>query len=90
MAKKIEKKSSKTQRSKIGSPFTIYWQTSNYYLLGIGIVLAIIGFILMSVNPWDSNYALVLSPIVLFLAYLIAFPLSMFFKKKEEDNQGSI
>lgn len=64
------------------SPFLNYWQKENYIFLAIGIVLLIIGYILMAQGEWDNPVALSVSPIVLLVAYLIFFPLSIFYKKK--------
>jgi len=85
MAKIEKKRSVKSVRKVLVSPFNIYWDSKNYILLAAGIVLGVIGFFLLTVKPWDSNAALFISPILLFLAYFLIFPLAIF-KGKKEDN----
>ena len=72
----------KNQKRKILSPFNNYWERSNYIILGVGIGIIILGFLLMAQSPWDNPVSLSISPIVLLIAYLIIFPLSILYKKK--------
>lgn len=85
MAKVVKKKSSKIVKKQSVSPFNIYWEKSHYYLFGLGILLVIIGFYVMSIGQWDSFESLVISPILLFLGYVVIFPLSILFKKKKSE-----
>lgn len=87
MATKIKKKTIKQTKKTSASPFNIYWEKKNYYLLALGLVITIIGFYFMNIGPWDSFSSLVLSPIILFIAYIIIFPLSIFLRKKSEKEQ---
>jgi ATP/ADP translocase len=92
MATRIKKKTVKQAKKVSVSPFNNYWNKTNYYLLGLGLVVTFIGFYAMSIGPWNSFSSLVLSPIILFIAYVIIFPLSIFVRKKSEkksteDNQ---
>ena len=65
-------------------------QTKKVSVSPLGILVTIIGFYVMSMGTWDSFTSLVLSPIILFIAYVIIFPLSIFFRKKsEEKNQDN-
>ena len=97
MAKKVIKKSfRKTKKTAAPvSPFSIYWAKQNYYFLFLGFAIIIIGFYLMSVGPWNSAAALVVSPILLIIGYLLIFPASILYKKRtkkdtsQEDNIGS-
>ena len=90
MATKTKKRTIKQTKKVSVSPFSIYWNKMNYYLLALGILVTIIGFYVMSMGTWDSFTSLVLSPIILFIAYVIIFPLSIFFRKKsEEKNQDN-
>ena len=92
MATKIKKRTIKQTKKVSVSPFNNYWNKTNYYMLGLGLVVTLIGFYVMSIGPWNSFSSLVLSPIILFIAYVIIFPLSIFIRKKSEkenpqDNQ---
>jgi len=64
------------------SPFANYWEKENYIFLAIGIISLIVGYTLMGQGEWDNSVSLSVSPIILLLAYLVFFPLSVFYKKK--------
>jgi len=81
---KIKRKIKSTKVS-LTSPFKDYWKRENIIFLSIGILLLVLGYYLMSIDPWDNPIALTLSPIVLLTAYLIFFPLSIFYKKKSDN-----
>ena len=81
---KLRKKAKITKVSLI-SPFKDYWGKENLVFLIIGIIFLVAGYVLMSTDPWDSTIALTFSPIVLLIAYLVFFPLSIFYKKKSEN-----
>jgi hypothetical protein len=90
MATKIKKRAIKQTKKTSVSPFNIYWEKKNYYLLFLGVLVTIIGFYFMSVGTWNSFSSLIISPILLFIAYIIIFPLSMFLRKKSEKTQTPI
>jgi len=87
MATKIKKRTIKQTKKSSVSPFNIYWEKKNYYLLILGLLVTIIGFYFMTIGPWNSFSSLVISPILLFIAYIIIFPLSIFLRKKTEKAQ---
>lgn len=87
MATKLKKKTVKQTKKSSVSPFNIYWSKKNYLLLALGVVATIIGFYFMSIGPWNSFSSLVISPIILFIAYIIIFPLSIFSRNKSEKEQ---
>ena len=89
MATKIKKRTIKQTRKTSVSPFNIYWEKKNYYLLALGLIVTIVGFYFMTIGPWDSFSSLVISPILLFIAYVIIFPLSISLRKKSEKEQAS-
>jgi FtsH-binding integral membrane protein len=84
MATRIKKRTIKQTKKTSVSPFNIYWEKKNYYLLALGLLVTIAGFYFMTIGPWDSFSSLVISPILLFIAYVIIFPLSIFLRKKSE------
>ncbi len=53
----------------------------------IGTMVIVIGFILLSVGPWDNPVSLSIAPIGLILGYLVIFPMAIFIgsKQAEED-----
>jgi len=82
---KIKKKIKSTSHS----PFKDYWEQKNYILIGIGLLVLIIGYVIMAQGSWDNPFSLNYSPIVLLIAYLIIFPLAILYKKKK-NNQSDI
>jgi hypothetical protein len=90
MATKTKKKNVKTAVKSLPSPFNMYWEKTNFLLFGLGVVLIIFGFYLLGQGEWDSSTSLVISPILLFLGFVVVFPASIFYRKKSEvesDNQ---
>jgi hypothetical protein len=85
MAKKIQKRKTKIQKKNVESPFKIYWSKENYILLLAGFLSILIGFYFMAQGSWDSTSSLIISPIFLFLGYILIFPASIFFRKKREE-----
>ncbi|AFN75022.1 hypothetical protein MROS_1788 [Melioribacter roseus P3M-2] len=77
------KRPSKTAFKKFESPFKDYWTKQNFIFLGIGLLLIIAGYYLMSISPWDNPTALNFSPIVLLIAYAVVIPISILYKKKK-------
>ena len=86
MAKAVKKRTVKTTKKTFVSPFSIYWDKTNYILLFAGILFVIVGFYVMSIGNWDSTASLVVSPIILFIGYVIIFPLSILFRKKGSED----
>ncbi|MGQ9799429.1 MAG: hypothetical protein ACUVRG_09065 [Ignavibacterium sp.] len=86
---KVKKRAATKSARKLPSPFNIYWGKINYLLLIIGIVVTIIGYYLMSIGPWNSNESLVYSPIILFIAYVIIFPLAIVYRRKKQENTNT-
>ena len=82
MPKKPKKRQSHSSKKVFTSPFNIYWEKNNYYLLYTGIGIIILGFYLMSIGPWNSFTSLVISPIVLVIGYIFVIPASIFYRKK--------
>lgn len=88
MAQKIKKKISASKKS-LTSPFNIYWDKKNYIFLLAGFILLITGYYVMSIGSWDSTESLIISPIILVIAYILIFPMAIFSKKKEAVSKNS-
>ena len=84
MAKKIQKRKTRGQKKSLESPFSIYWVKENYIFLLTGFVFLVAGFYCLGVGPWNSSISLVAAPILLIIAYVVIFPLSIFYRKKKE------
>ena len=78
----------KVKKSSV-SPFNIYWDKKNYMLLFIGIGVIVIGYVFMSMGPWNSFSSLFISPILLVIGYVLILPASiLYMKKKKADKFG--
>lgn len=88
---KIRKKGKQLKKGQ-SSPFSDYWTNTHYLLLGFGLLIVVFGFILMTAGPYDNPTSLTLSPIVLLVAYIIIFPISIFYKRKKNkrDNVDNV
>ncbi|MDP2363388.1 MAG: hypothetical protein Q8M94_06415 [Ignavibacteria bacterium] len=82
MAVKTKKKNVKTSAKSLPSPFSIYWEKTNYLLFGLGMFLIILGFYFMGQGEWDSSSSLVISPILLFLGFVVVMPASILYRKR--------
>ena len=49
---------------------------------GLGVFVLIIGFILLSIGPWDSFWSRTLAPVVLVFGYLVVIPVAILYGKK--------
>ena len=83
MAVKTKKKNVKASVKSLPSPFNIYWEKTNYLLFGFGVILIVLGFYFMSLGEWNSSSSLVISPILLFLGFVVVMPASILYRKKE-------
>jgi hypothetical protein len=84
MAVKTKKKNVKAGAKSLPSPFNIYWEKTNYLLFGLGMLLIILGFYFMSLGEWNSSSSLVISPILLFLGFVVVIPASILYRRKGE------
>ncbi|MBZ0200644.1 MAG: DUF3098 domain-containing protein [Ignavibacteriaceae bacterium] len=84
MAKIVKKKNIKAVKKSVVSPFQIYWEKKNYIFLFAGMALLVLGFYFMSLGNWDSTASLVISPLILGVAYILIFPASILYRKKVE------
>lgn len=77
-----DKKSQRKKFLKPSSKWSIPVRKKNFSIFAIGIVLLIVGFYLMTIKPWDSVFALIISPLILLVAYFIIFPLGILLDKE--------
>jgi len=87
MAKTVKRKPLRTTKKIFDSPFSIYWRKENYLILITGAVLLIIGYFVMSIDPWNSTPAIVISPIILLIVYIFIVPLAILYKKKGKEDK---
>ncbi len=80
----------RSQKKILQSPFKDYWTKENYYILGFGFLLLIIGNILLAQSPYDNPISLSVAPIVLLIAYLIVFPFAILYKKNKNTSSENV
>ncbi len=90
MAKAAAKRNLKKSKVSKVSPFNAYWEKTNYYILFAGIAVLILGYIFMSMGPWNSFTSLDISPILLVIGYLIILPLAILYKKRNGNSTAEI
>lgn len=78
-----EKKTQKKKQIKF-QRWSIPFERPNFIFMGIGIFILVLGFYVMTFKPWDSIYALVISPIILAIGYFVIFPLGILRKSHKE------
>jgi hypothetical protein len=57
----------------------------NLYILGIGLAVLVIGYILMAQPPVNGFMSKTLAPIVVLLAYVIIIPYAILYGRKKEN-----
>ena len=56
----------------------------NFYIFIGGLLILILGFILLSVGPWDNPVSRSLAPITLLIAYIVVFPIAIFYQSTKK------
>ena len=55
---------------------------TNYAIFGIGIIVIIIGYLIISFNEVNSVASTKIGPVMLFLGYCVIIPISIIYSKK--------
>ena len=71
----------KSKKAKVAL-FRISLTSKNYMIIGLGILLIVIGYILMGISSVDGFIPTVLSPILLVAGYCVAIPFGILYKDK--------
>ncbi len=80
--KKLQKQ--RFQKEKVH--WSIPLSRKNFIIFAAGLFLLMVGFYIMTIPPWDSAYALVISPLILILAYFVIFPIGIL-KRNSKKNK---
>ncbi len=54
------------------------------FLYALGFVVCIIGYLLLSVGPWDNPISRTIAPLVLLVAYVVIFPMAIMKKSNKK------
>tara|TARA_A100001015_G_C14806860_1_gene639245 strand:- start:33 stop:287 length:255 start_codon:yes stop_codon:yes gene_type:complete len=66
-------------------PNTWVFTNTNYLIFLIGLLSIFAGYIIMANGEVYSNQSLTISPLMLFVGYIILIPFALLYKKKEKD-----
>ncbi len=79
-------KSKKQQTSKFSKKkeFSFPLERENFIIIGLGVLLLVIGYILMSQNSVDGFMPTVVAPILLVAGYCVVIPYGILKKPKSE------
>jgi hypothetical protein len=80
MAKVVKTKS--TRRQKQNDVFPL--DRENFIILGIGVLVIVIGYILLSGDTVESFRQLTVAPIFLLIGYCVIIPIGLMFRKKKK------
>lgn len=79
----------KSKRAKKIEHLHINLTNKNYMIIGLGIAVIVIGYILMSANSVDGFMPTVVAPILLCIGYLVIVPAGILFTDKVADETSS-
>ena len=57
----------------------------NVQLYIVGLVVLVIGYITLSIGPWDNPLSRSVAPLILLLAYMVIFPFAVMVKDKKAE-----
>ncbi len=60
---------------------TLPFEKGNYLWFFVGLAVLTIGFIFLSIGPWDSFWSRTLAPVVLLIGYLVIIPWAIMYHK---------
>lgn len=85
MAKVVRKSEARRKLKDDKLPLT----KENFYIIGVGLVVIVIGYIALARGPVEGFLPLVLAPILLVLGYCVIIPLGILWKKSYLSPEGS-
>ena len=84
MAKSVKEKDKLLKRK--GKKIEILpLEPTNYKILIAGVVVVILGYIALSMEPWDGFMAITVAPMLLVFGYCVVIPIGIIYRKKKEE-----
>jgi ABC-type polysaccharide/polyol phosphate export permease len=84
MAKSVKEKDKLSKRK--GRRIEILpLEATNYRILVAGVAVVILGYIALSMEPWDGFMAITVAPMLLVLGYCVVIPIGIIYRKKKEE-----
>ncbi|HDQ44487.1 MAG TPA: hypothetical protein ENN17_03160 [bacterium] len=72
-------------RGEINQPLP--FSKTNWVLFFSGILTLVVGYIALSIGPWDSFWSLTLAPILLVIGYCVLIPVAILYRRGEKDDK---
>ncbi len=82
----IKSKRTKGEQSHLHFAMT----SKNYMIMGVGILIIIVGYILMDANSVDGFLPTIIAPILLVVGYCIIIPIGILFKDNSEKSSDAV
>ncbi len=79
---KATKEKEKPAKRKVKKIDVLPLEAVNYKILIAGVVVVVLGYIALAMEPWDGFMALTAAPILLVIGYCIIIPVGIMFRKK--------
>lgn len=89
MQTKVKSKRQQTSKFSKKKEFSFPLEKENFVIIGIGIVLLVIGYFLMSENSVDGFMPTVIAPLLLVAGYCVVIPYGIMKKPKSEREQAA-
>jgi hypothetical protein len=86
MQTKVKSKRQQTSKISKKKEFSFPLEKENFMIIGLGIVLLVIGYILMAENSVDGFMPTVVAPLLLVAGYCVVIPYGIMKKPKSELN----
>jgi hypothetical protein len=85
MAKAVKRSEARRKLKDDKLPLT----KENFYIIGVGLVVILIGYIALANGPVEGFLPLVLAPVLLVLGYCVIIPLGILWKKSYLKSESS-
>lgn len=59
----------------------------NFRLFGLGMIFLVLGYISLSMGPWDSIWSLTIAPILLVLGYVVILPIAFLYQERKKETK---
>ena len=87
---KASKEKEKPAKRKVKKIEILPLEAVNYKILVTGVVVLILGYVALGMEPWDGFMALTVAPILLVAGYCVIIPVGIMYRKKKEENVSSM
>lgn len=57
----------------------------NYKIIIAGVAVILLGYVALSMEPWDGFMALTLAPVLLVIGYCVIIPAGIIYRKKKDE-----